>query len=111
MLNEQQLLSLEKQSEKNAEIKILLDFYINSQCDGVQAFYTALNKQLLEISSQLDGKILDISGEDKTFDRFLKLMVDGAKIGENMLTLRNGLNGESKKESKIKKGHEGKVIL
>lgn len=111
MFTDKEQEEIEALAKKNEVVKRLFEFWQSAQVDGIQAFYTSLNSQLLAISKQLDTKVLDISGEDKTFDRFLKLMVDGAKIGENMLTLRNGLSGEGKDTKKVRKGHEGKVVV
>ena len=41
--------------------------------DGMFALYFALNRKINELSNSLNSFSLDITNEDKTFDRFQKL--------------------------------------
>jgi len=41
--------------------------------DGMFALYFALNRKLNEVSSNLNSFELDLTADDKTFERFIKL--------------------------------------
>ncbi len=57
--------------------------------DGMFALYFSLNRKLNELSKSLNGFTLDLTSDDKTFDRFQKLTTSLKDMVESANWLRN----------------------
>lgn len=59
--------------------------------DGIAGLYFAMNRKLNEIATALNGTTLELDGDDRAFERFLKLAVDNKDVVENMTFMENKL--------------------
>lgn len=66
--------------------------------DGISGMYFAMNRKLNEIAKALNGTTLELDGDDKVFERFMKLAVDNRDVVDNMLFLENKLKERFKVE-------------
>lgn len=104
MLTEEQIKEAETLGKKKEVVKLLFDFYIDAQTDGLKAMRIALNKKLLDISATV-GSAKENDNEDRTFERIEKIVVALNKLPKIV---------ESKEEEKLdvkKKGHEDKPVI
>ena len=59
MLTDAQLQSLTETAKTSPDIKMLLDFYLDAQKDGVEIVRLSLNSELLALSKKLENKSED----------------------------------------------------
>lgn len=102
MLTEEEIEEVEKIGKKSEAVKKLLDFYVSSNKDGLEALRISLNKKLIEVSQTISDANVD-DNDDKTFERIDKIVASLKKIG-------NGKKVEEK-DIEVPKGHAGKPIV
>lgn len=73
---------------------------LSYKSDGMYALYFALNRKLNELSFSLNNFTLDLTSDDRTFDRFQKLTTNIKDMVESANWLRNNYLKMSEEESK-----------
>lgn len=68
--------------------------------DGMFALYFSLNRKLNELSHSLNNFTLDLTSDDKNFDRFQKLTMSLRDMVESANWLRNNYLKMTEDESK-----------
>lgn len=68
--------------------------------DGMFALYFSLNRKLNELSKSLNNFSLDLTSDDKTFDRFQKLTTSLKDMVESANWLRNNFLKMTEEEAK-----------
>jgi len=79
MLTTEELKEAHKQAQKSEVVKKLLDFYNESQIDGLMALRISLNKKLIAISTTVEGA-KESDNEDKTFERIDRIVTSLKKL-------------------------------
>lgn len=75
-------------SELEIENKALKEKLLSYQQDGMYALYFSLNRKINELSKSLNQFQLDLSSDDRTFDRFQKLTSNLKDMVESVNWLR-----------------------
>ncbi len=73
----------------NKEIEQLKNELLSYKSDGMFALYFSLNRKLNELSHSLNSFTLDLTSDDKNFDRFQKLTTSLRDMVESANWLRN----------------------
>lgn len=81
-------------------IKQLEDELKIYKSDGMFALYFSLNRKLNELSKSLNSFSLDLTSDDKTFDRFQKLTTSLKDMVESANWLRNNFLKMTEEEAK-----------
>lgn len=81
-------------------IKQLEDELLIYKSDGMFALYFSLNRKLNELSKSLNSFTLDLTSDDKTFDRFQKLTTSLKDMVDSTNWLRNNFLKMTEEESK-----------
>lgn len=110
MLTEEQLKSLNELALINPEVKILLDFYLEAQEDGVKTIRLSLNSQLIALSKEMEKKATNY---DFTYDKIIEVSTVLKKLPKPPKPEKEVKDKkESGKFSNSKeRAHAGKVIL
>lgn len=101
ILSEEEIADVEKIAKKNEAVGKLLEFYKETQIDGLKALRVSLNKKLIDISASVDSAQID-DNDDKTFERIDRIVTSLKKLPKE---------NEEKEQEVVKKGHEGKAIV
>lgn len=107
MLTEDEIIELEKLS--NPIVNKLLNYWKENQEDGFAAARIAINKKWLSLASDLDDTDIQIKGDDRVYESFLKT----TKLFEDITKATSKLE-QNKLGFKSKKGgskHEGKALM
>lgn len=75
-------------SQLEEENKALKAKLLSYQQDGMYALFFSLNRKLNELSASLNNFELDLSADDRTFDRFQKLTASLKDMVESVTWLR-----------------------
>jgi hypothetical protein len=80
-------------------IKQLEDELLIYKSDGMFSLYFSLNRKLNELAKSLNSFTLDLTSDDKTFDRFQKLTTSLKDMVESANWLRNNFLKMSEDEA------------
>jgi hypothetical protein len=81
-------------------IKDLQEELARYKTDGMYALYFSLNRKLNELAYSLNNFTLDLTSDDKTFDRFQKLTTSLKDMVESANWLRNNYLKMSEDDAK-----------
>lgn len=73
---------------------------LSYKSDGMFALYFSLNRKLNELAFSLNNFTLDLTSDDRTFDRFQKLTTNIKDMVESANWLRNNYLKMSEEEAK-----------